>query len=303
MQGTSSAAPRANKSENLQVWRNPWFEGMVFHRGVRFTHPYPRHWHDELHLCAYTAGAGYLRCRGETRLACAGDFILTPPSEVHSNWVPDGQTVSFVSLYIDDRALNRAICGVTGRANRQPDLSRMFRDEKRLKQQFLRMYSAMESRTSRLEAEALFFELVELLLKPGVDTAAHRYTSPESVRVRRARDYIAERSTESISLAELGRIADLSPFHLHRLFSQQTGMPPHAYQTLLRINRAKKLLGSGRALSDVAASTGFADQSHFTRHFRRLVGVPPGRYSADFQPKPQERSRRDTPSSDNILLA
>jgi len=103
MQGTSSAAPRANKSENLQVWRNPWFEGMVFHRGVRFTHPYPRHWHDELHLCAYTAGAGYLRCRGETRLACAGDFILTPPSEVHSNWVPDGQTVSFVSLYIDYR--------------------------------------------------------------------------------------------------------------------------------------------------------------------------------------------------------
>jgi hypothetical protein len=100
----------------------------------------------------------------------------------------------------------------------------MFRDEKRLKQQFLRMYSAMESRTSRLEAEALFFELVELLLKPGVDTAVHRYTSPESARVRRTRDYIAERSTESISLAELGRIADLSPFHLHRLFSQQTGI-------------------------------------------------------------------------------
>src|SRR6185369_352130 len=99
----------------------------------------------------------------------------------------------------------------------------------------------------------------ELLLKPGVDTAAHRYISLESVRVRRTRDYIAERSTESISLAELGRIADLSPFYLHRLFSQQTGMPPHAYQTLLWINWAKKLLGSGRALSDVVASIGFVD--------------------------------------------
>jgi AraC-like DNA-binding protein len=303
MQGTSPAAARANKSESLRVWRNPWFEGMVFHRGMRFTHPYPRHWHDELHLCAYTAGAGYLRCRGAIHLACAGDLILTPPSEVHDNWVPDGQTVSFLSLYIDDRTLDRAICELTGRTNGQPDLSRMFRDDKRLKQQFLRMYFAMEARTSRLEAEELLFELVELLLEPGVDTAVHRYTSPESVRVRRTRDYIAERSTDSISLAELGRIADLSPFHLHRLFSQQTGMPPHAYQTLLRINQAKKLLRSGRALADVAASTGFADQSHFTRHFRRIVGVPPGRYSADFQPKPQERSRHETPSSDNIQLA
>jgi len=303
MQGTSSAAAHANKSESLRVWRNPWFEGMIFHRGMQFTHPYPRHWHDELHLCAYTAGAGYLRCRGATHLAAAGDLILTPPSEVHDNWVPDGQTVSFLSLYIDDRTLERAIYGVTGRANARPDLSQMFRDEKRLKQQFLRMYFAMETRTSQLEAEALFLELVELLLNPGADTAVHRYTSSESVRVQRTRDYIAERSTESISLAKLGRLADLSPFHLHRLFSQQTGVPPHAYQTLLRINRAKKLLRSGRALSDVAASTGFADQSHFTRHFRRIVGVPPGRYSADFQSEPQERSRRQTPSSANILLA
>ena len=303
MQGTSPAAARANKSESLRVWRNPWFEGMVFHRGMRFTHPYPRHWHDELHLCAYTAGAGYLRCRGATHLACAGDLILTPPSEVHHNWVPDGQTVSFLSLYIDDRALTARSVKLRDVANAPARPVAHVPRRKRLKQQFLRMYSAMESRTSRLEAEALFSNWLNSFWSPastrpciGIPVRkahacdARGTTSPNVPRSRfRWRNSVGSRIS--------------SPFHLHRLFSQQTGMPPHAYQTLLRINRAKKLLRSGRALADVAASTGFADQSHFTRHFRRIVGVPPGRYSADFQPKPQERSRHETPSSDNIQLA
>ena len=86
-------------TQSIRVWRHPGFNGITFHRGCHATHPYPRHWHDELHLCAYTEGAGYLRCRGTTRLACAGDLVLTPPSEVHDNWVVDG-AVSFVSMYI-----------------------------------------------------------------------------------------------------------------------------------------------------------------------------------------------------------
>lgn len=287
--------------EHLEVWRNAWFDGLIFHRGVHFTHPYPRHWHDELHICAYVGGAGYLRCRGATHLACKDDLVLTPPSEVHENWVPDGQNVSFLSLYLDHLVLGRTIFEITGSAHARPDLSCLFREEKQLKLKFLRMYSAMEARESRLEAESALLEFVELLVTPTSASANAKACRQESLRVKRARSYISERSNESISLAELGRLADLSPFHLHRLFTETTGMPPHAYQTLLRINRAKELLRSGHSLSDVAASTGFADQSHFTRHFRRLVGVPPGRYSSAFQPKPQERSRRESFSSTKIL--
>ena len=302
MPRASSPAKEALPLPLLEVWQNPWFDGLVFHRGTHFTHPYPRHWHDELHLCAYTAGAGYLECRGTTHLAAAGDLILTLPSEVHQNWVSDGQSVSFLSLYIDDRALTKAVLEITGRSDlAQLDLTRIVRDEVPLKQHFVRIYSAMESCASRLEAEAALLELVEVLLA-AAPSRPHR-AEPLSMQVKRARSFIVERASQSISLAELGKIAGLSPFHLHRLFSRQTGMPPHAYQTLLRINRAKQLLRSGLPLSEVAATTGFADQSHFSRHFRRLVGVPPGRYSAEFQPPPQERSRRTAAASVTMLEA
>ena len=56
-------------------------------------------------------------------------------------------------------------------------------------------------------------------------------------------------------------------------------MPPHAYHLQLRIDRAKRLLAAGSAPARVANDSGFVDQSHLTRHFRKWVGVTPGAYA------------------------
>lgn len=288
-------------TQSIRVWRHPGFNGITFHRGCHATHPYPRHWHDELHLCAYTEGAGYLRCRGTTRLACAGDLVLTPPSEVHDNWVVDG-AVSFVSMYITEAALDKLAFEVTGAQCARPDLTRMFRTEARLKTSFLRFYSATEARASQLKCEESLLEFIHALLAPQASSSsAAANTRSQCSAVRIAREYIAEHWSESISLAELSALVNLSPFHLHRLFTRQTGVPPHAYQTQLRINRTKQLLRSGHALAEIAAMTGFADQSHMTRHFHRLVGVPPGRYALEFPSTEQERSRRAFGSNARIV--
>ena len=77
-------------------------------------------------------------------------------------------------------------------------------------------------------------------------------------------------------LAELADVAKLSRFELARRFRAQTGMTPHAFQTNLRIARARTLIAAGDTLADVAAACGFADQAHLTRTFRRTVGVTPG---------------------------
>jgi AraC-like DNA-binding protein len=73
----------------------------------------------------------------------------------------------------------------------------------------------------------------------------------------------------------------LSPFHLNRLFCREIGMPPHAFQTQVRIARAKTLLRQGLPITGVAMQTGFADQSHLTRHFKRLLKLTPGQYRED----------------------
>ncbi len=73
-------------------------------------------------------------------------------------------------------------------------------------------------------------------------------------------------------------MAGLSPFHFLRSFREQVGLPPAAYQTHRRVAAAKRLVRNGCSIADSAAEAGFADQSHLSRHFQRIVGTTPGKY-------------------------
>jgi AraC-like DNA-binding protein len=95
------------------------------------------------------------------------------------------------------------------------------------------------------------------------------------------RDLLAERLSGPPSLDDLAAESGMSPFALVRAFRAETGLPPHAYVNHLRVRLARQLLDRGVAPADVAAQAGFADQAHLTRHFKRVVGVPPRAYQRD----------------------
>ncbi|HXG47272.1 MAG TPA: AraC family transcriptional regulator [Methylomirabilota bacterium] len=98
-------------------------------------------------------------------------------------------------------------------------------------------------------------------------------------QLRRTIQFIHDHLAEGASLQRLAEIAGLSPFHFARLFKQSTGAAPHEYLTRCRIERAKQLLiCSPHSISDVATQVGFCDQSHLSRHFRRIVGLTPMAY-------------------------
>src|SRR5262245_43845754 len=90
--------------------------------------------------------------------------------------------------------------------------------------------------------------------------------------------YIQDNYPREVTLSDIAAAVHLSPFHLTRLFKQALGVSPHQYLIQVRVNSARSLLtaGSGeRSLAEVASAVGFADQSHLTRHFKRLLGVTP----------------------------
>jgi len=93
--------------------------------------------------------------------------------------------------------------------------------------------------------------------------------------VRRARDYLADHFAADVALGDLVDISGLSRAHLIRAFRKHYFITPHAFQTDLRIRHARRLLRAGAAPSEVAAECGFADQAHFTRHFKARTGVTP----------------------------
>ena len=93
--------------------------------------------------------------------------------------------------------------------------------------------------------------------------------------LHRMRDYVAANLDEPIAVATLAQMAGRSPFHFSRLFSRSVGVTPHRYIVHLRLKRAAELIRNGRlSFAEIAAQTGFADQSHLSRWVRRVYGVP-----------------------------
>ena len=91
----------------------------------------------------------------------------------------------------------------------------------------------------------------------------------------RLRDYVLSHLDEPIEVATLADIAGRSPFHFTRVFVRCVGLTPHRYIVHLRMRRAIELIRDGRmGLAEIAARTGFADQSHLSRWARRIHGVP-----------------------------
>jgi AraC family transcriptional regulator len=110
-----------------------------------------------------------------------------------------------------------------------------------------------------------------------------RHTSERQDRTRgrlgkdvleRLRDHVNAHLDEPIEVAALANIAGRSPFHFSRIFARSVGVTPHRYVIQLRLRRAVELIREGRTgLAEVAACTGFADQSHLSRWVKRIHGV------------------------------
>jgi AraC family transcriptional regulator len=93
---------------------------------------------------------------------------------------------------------------------------------------------------------------------------------------RRARELIDAHLAGGISIDMLAAACGLSPSHFKRAFKESTGMPPHRWLTIRRIEMAKSLLLRNKlTMTEIAAASGFADQSHFARVFGRTVGELP----------------------------
>ncbi|MEM1392047.1 MAG: AraC family transcriptional regulator [Cyanobacteria bacterium P01_H01_bin.150] len=91
-------------------------------------------------------------------------------------------------------------------------------------------------------------------------------------------DYIQNYLDKDLGLNELAFLLHMSPHYFSHLFKQSMGMTPHQYVIQTRVNRAKELLLTGKySIAQVAFMVGFANQSHLNRHFKKLLGVTPGK--------------------------
>ena len=101
-------------------------------------------------------------------------------------------------------------------------------------------------------------------------------------RLRRVTDYIHEHLDQDLTLARLGAVVFMSPYHFARLFQRSTGLPPHRFVVRARIDHATTLLATpDLSIARISQAVGFRTPSHFSTVFRRLTGVAPREYRAE----------------------
>ncbi len=231
---------------------------------------FPVHSHEEYVIGVVTRGRERLSVRGAGVVAGPGDLILVEPEEPHSNEALDAEGLEYRVFYVPRAMVAEAFGEVRFGENVLPG--------KRLGRRWAALHRRMMSGAQDLETEGHFFALLgEILeLAGGLERTAR---PPEQAKVAAARALLDERFAEPVSLSDLAANVGLSPFHLLRSFRDQVGITPGAYQIQLRVLEARRRLRDGAGIADTATDLGFADQSHLTRHFQRIIGTSPGRYS------------------------
>ena len=133
---------------------------------------------------------------------------------------------------------------------------------------------------ARLAAESLANVLAVHLIRNALRPPARRTDGILSRgKLHAVIEYIDEYLDTDLTLAQLAATVHLSAYHFARQFKAATGVPPHRYVVTRRVERAQQLLrGSDFSLVDIAVSAGFSDQSKFSTHFRRVVGLTPRQF-------------------------
>ncbi len=280
--------------ELARYWQHPGLPGVDLLRARFVRQRYSRHAHETYVIALIDRGVEEFDHQGTTLRAGPGEIILVNPDTVHTGHAgtPDGW--AYRVLYPDVEVVAGAAAELAAPEYPTTRGSPFFPDpvvDDPVSRRLLATAHLAAETSDALAASSLLHAAVAALLTRhaargrGPDGRRSAFTYPERLprlpalrAAVAAREILDQRLTDPPRLAVLAAAVGASPFSLLRAFRAETGLPPHAYLNQRRVRIARDLLGQGMRPADVAARVGFADQAHLTRHFKRIVGVPPGGY-------------------------
>jgi AraC-like DNA-binding protein len=278
---TQYQGPSHTLEKGARLWRVDTLGGLDLLRARYVEFSFLPHAHEEFMIAVTEGGLGRPWFRGIEHRVGPGDVFVLNPGEIHAGG-PEGEWFwQYRAFYPPAELMQRVVRDLTGVDHGIPQFNEDTAKDPHVAGMLRDAHSLLEGPGSTLEAEARLIKALAFLVERH---AAGKF-SPQRVgqehrAVRRAKEYLYTLPGENVSLERLAHETGLSTYHLCRVFRKETGLSPHGYQMLRRLSFAKDLLAKGVPASQVAVEAGFYDQSHLTRHFKRVFGVTPGAYFA-----------------------
>ena len=138
----------------------------------------------------------------------------------------------------------------------------------------------LDRRLEPLESDQGVLAIAEALLALDPSARGRSLSATCAIAVERTRQFLEENFERVVASEELDALTGLDRYSLARHFRTRLGTSPYRYLTMRRLDRARRHIREGDSLADAAAASGFADQSHMARQFKRAYGLSPGRWRA-----------------------
>jgi AraC-like DNA-binding protein len=237
-------------------------------------HVYHRHSHESYSFGVTESGAQAFTCRGGAHTSASGMVMAFNPDDPHDGHAADGLGFTYRMVHIGPDLVRDVLSDREGRPAGLPLFADPVIDDPLVARRVRALHGALLGGAPALRRDELLGAAVACLTR----RAARPEPRADSAVAALARGVLHDTYLEDVSADDLAAATGRTRYAVYRAFRSAYGMAPSDYQRQLRLRAARRLIASGAPLSEVAARTGFADQSHLTRWFARYYGITPGDY-------------------------
>jgi AraC-like DNA-binding protein len=232
---------------------------------------YGPHRHDTYAIAITVAGVQSFSYRRSRRHSVPGQVVVLHPDELHDGYAGDGRRFRYRCVSVAPSELQEAL---GGRA--LPFLSEGVSDDARLHAAATALIGDLNQAHCGLEYDQAMLDLAEALSNLGGEPDCYRRVDPKAVALARA--FLDAHPDNIIRLDDLERVSGQDRWQLSRGFRALLGVSPYRYLIFRRLDTARAMMNGKIPLAEIAVASGFADQSHLTRHFRSAYGLTPARW-------------------------
>ncbi|MEN6411376.1 MAG: AraC family transcriptional regulator [Veillonellales bacterium] len=266
------------KAGLVRFIKYPELSNLGIVHGKNISHSLLRHAHSTFCVTAIIKGARKCSGRDNDFIIAREKVTLMGPGVVHA-CQSQTERYSYVTVCVNPSSIHEALERLDRPACVNLDMPLTGVDDHALYSSVVSLAMSIEYFVSDLAVETEYYNFIGSLLPYfSNQKLIPAVFGRNDKMVNTVCEYVTDNYDQNISLREICRLVNLSPFYLTRIFSETVGVPPHLFLNLVRIRKAKSLLGSWPSLTDVAAKVGFFDQSHFIRTFKKIVGMTPKEY-------------------------
>lgn len=273
-----------NKENRFQFINSEKSENITVLDATMSDFSYSKHAHEEYSLGVTLQGRQDFFCQNSFHQSASGNVLIFNPEDVHDGHSGGEQALKYKMLYIHPDEFRPLFRSLGYQQSSILRLSQPMADNPILRHQILRLSSTIQQANySKIEFESGLFQIAQSLvaMSGNLDLGTQNSKRIDQLLLR-ARDYILASLEHNISIDDIANVANMSKFHFIRQFRQKFGITPHQYVLSCRVNLARRIIESGKSLNQAAFEAGFADDSHLSRHFKRIYGLTPKRFQKQF---------------------